>query len=381
MTVTDSSGATVYESGYYDEAEATLYTDSSKIGFNRALGKVINAARGNNAVMVYEKRTGIDNGDGTYSMSVSLLNDKILFDNRIPPAGFTYADYQAAGTKFWSYDPATLAPYEDIGRFKDGTNFDRVTYIFSGPADPNAQLNARAEIYWQTHTREFMEHLKNQDDSTLRPEGPPSVLAPNYPLTPTYLSDSISQTTGQNFADLTDENGQALNDNWGGIADAAWLLTGKGAPLLLSTADTSVIAVPAKPVVRATPLSPFAIEVRWQAVARADFYEVQVLYGKSTTNATWDKLALVQASGAAEEIIQHDGLNVGKTYKYRVRAYNSAGSILSLAAKATTPQDLPLAPTNLQVAGVTDTTVTLSWFDQADNELGFRHPARGRAAL
>jgi hypothetical protein len=35
-----------------------------------------------------------------------------MFDNRIPPAGFTYADYRNGGVKFWNYE---LAPNPNAG--------------------------------------------------------------------------------------------------------------------------------------------------------------------------------------------------------------------------------------------------------------------------
>ncbi|MGB3212746.1 MAG: hypothetical protein WBB19_18735 [Desulforhopalus sp.] len=54
----------------------------------------------NNSVMIYEKRTGTGpDVDSTYTMSVSLINGTVLFDNRIPPAGFDYDQYQLAGAK------------------------------------------------------------------------------------------------------------------------------------------------------------------------------------------------------------------------------------------------------------------------------------------
>ncbi len=65
LVVDDGTGTPVYQSGYYDEAEAKLYTDTSKGGLDRALTPNIDASTGDNAVMIYEKKTGTDNGNGT----------------------------------------------------------------------------------------------------------------------------------------------------------------------------------------------------------------------------------------------------------------------------------------------------------------------------
>src|SRR5690606_38340319 len=126
---------------------------------------------------------------GACTPSPSLLNNIILFDTRPLAKGFDYQQLRQAGVKFWNYDPVTMTPYEDADRYPDGQNWDVVTYTFDAPA--GAQLTARAELYWQTHTRAFVEHLRTQDTSTVRPEGPPNILDPNYPLNPNYLSEQI----------------------------------------------------------------------------------------------------------------------------------------------------------------------------------------------
>lgn len=369
LMVRDSvTGDMVYQSGIYDPATATLSNDSTTSSLNRARGPLIDSET--NAVMIYEKKTGGVNPDNSYAMSLSLLNDTILFDNRVPPAGFNYAAYAAEGAKFWNYmgSESAASPFEDASRYPAGQNWDEVTYSFTAPV--TASLTARAELSYQALSRELMEHLRINDTSTLRPEGPPSVLNFNYPQTPTYLSDSLAQTTGTLFSSMTALDGAPLTDNWGGIAYAAWFLTGKGAPLVLAADDTAVTTPPAAPTLVTTTLfDPFAIDVSWNPVAGADGYIVWVRYGKSDQTASWDKLALVPAP---QTTFRNDGLNVAKTYAYRVQAYNAKGvSSYSVVATQGTPDDLPLPPNNLQVVSVTDTTATMSWFDVANNETGF----------
>lgn len=379
----NDGASTVYESGYYDPDLAHLYTDSNKIVFNRALTNVIDATDPvNNAVMVYERVTGTC-GATSCTSSSSLINDKILFDNRIPPAGFTYADYRTSGVKFWKYDPATLMPVEDATvdpatgaisnqRYPDGQNWDEVTYRFA--AAPGAVLTASAEAYWQTHTREFMEHLKDGDTSTIRPEGPPNILNPDYPLVPTYLSDTIG------LAGMTDLNGVPLRDNWGGIAYAAWLKTGMGAPYLVDRDATDSVVPTTAPVVTAVPytynspntgalmMEPFTAVISWTQVPEADGYVVWVRYGISDATADWDRLAVTDKNTLS---VTNTAMNLGKTYGLKVEAFNGKGSIMSLPYEYMTPNDAPLAPQTLAVEGVTTTTVALSWFDMATNETQF----------
>lgn len=367
LVVTDGISP-VYVSGYYNADSATLYDEFGGTVDDRALTNFIDATV-DNKVMIYEKRTGVcDAGMTACTMSVSLLNDKILFDNRIPPEGFNYASYSPGGTKFISYNPLNLVPSETPGRFTDNT--DTVTYRFSAPT--GSVLDARAEVYWQTHSREFLEHLRINNTSTYRPEGGPDILDPNYPLTPTYLSESLLQTTGQSVWTLTALDGTPLRDNWGGIAYAAWLLTGKGAPYLAATDDTLTGAPPAAPAtvtVNTVPGDPFKLDISWSPVPDAEGYIVWVQYGISPATADWDRLAVIQAPTTS---LVNDGMNVGKTYNFKVQAFNGKGtSADSPVTTATTPIDLPLAPENLRALNVTNNTVQLSWMDVADNETGF----------
>jgi fibronectin type 3 domain-containing protein len=392
LVVKDATGAVVYQSGHYDPASARLYNDAASTVLARALTPAIDSAA--NAVMVYEKVTGTCTGTGTgtpptsCTASENLLNDTILFDNRIPPLGYDYALAGPLGGAFWTYDPTSFVPAEDAARYPaDATtgfrqNFDEVTYTFDAPVD--AVLTARAEVNYQSHSREYMDHLVSATNALPaaergpRPEGPPSPLAPNYPQTPTFLSDSIAVTTGEDFATLADLAGDPLQDNWAGVAYAAWLLTGKGAPFVMAADDTAVAEPPAAPatVTVTSPINPDtgltdpnAQLISWSAVDGADGYRVWVRYGASDLTASWDRLAIVPAPQTS---LLNVALNVAKTYAYRVEAFNAKGyGLASADVVQSTPVDVPLPPINTRVTGVTGTTVTLTWFDQADNELGF----------
>jgi hypothetical protein len=447
LQVRDAAGAVVYSSGNYDLADAQLYTDASAKAFKRAQSNVIDATvAGGNAVMVYERVTcrdglvpgaplndgppdGVCEDDGV----PSILNNRIMFDNRIPPAGFTYADYRVGGAKFWNYelgpnpnqanairpipcedvpqtlvDPATLTSDSRFcstasgPRYADGQGFDVVTYRFASATTPVA---ARAEIEWQTHSREFMTQLRDQQEAlglvdAVRPEGALDPMAVGYPLTPNYLSDAIG------LASIKDPwTGASLRDNWGGIAYAAWLQTGKGAPAVVAAADTAVTAppaAPAAPTAIATPGQPYEATISWPEVAGAEGYVVSILYGcprrplvngavdgtrcydpaldgtsfVETVGSTteWDRLALVPASScsAGTCTLVNTAMNVNKTYGFKVAAFNAAGfGPESAVTTYGTPWDIPLPPDLLKLLSIGSTTATLTWTDTADNETIF----------
>lgn len=404
LTVKNATGQTVYQSGYYDPDTAELYNDAGKTGLSRALDPVIDATTEGNQVMIYEKRTGTLNpATGKYEMSVSLLNDTILFDNRIPPQGFDKEKYAQGGARFVTYNPVTTQPVTDMDRFTDNT--DTVTYIFSSATPPTS---AEVKVYWQTHTKEFMLHLRDGklpdgtsvwDVDTVRPEGPPSRFELNYPLVPNYLSEQINLASIVDpFAPVSGKGKKAkpapLKDNWGGVAYASWLKTGMGAPYVVAADSTQVTTAPAAPaginanrvIDPATGLNdPFTLLITWSPVANADGYELWVRYGADATGndspdwknagrdpnatASWDRLAVLPAGTTS---FRHEALNVNKTYQYRVVAFNGKGEgPPSAVATARTPWDLPLEPLNLRLVSVKKNSVTISWYDQADNETGW----------
>ncbi len=395
-------GGPVYKSGYYDDEQARLFTDLTT-DFNRALTNVIDA-RVANAVMVYERVTGtcLDSTgaaifpDPTAATPVAcvespaLTNNFLLFDNRVPPRGLDYASARLAGVKFWNYDSAKT-PFEDQSRYTPDQlagGYDDVTYVFAAPT--GLSLSASVNAYWQTHTREFMEHLRGQDGTTVRPQRPPNVFDPNYPMNPNYISSAIN---GLPLSSYTALDGSTLNDNWGGVAYAAWLATGKGAPFLVDRDDTSAVAPTVAPVVTARALNAsdpgyidpvslapdsFAAKVEWTPVPGADGYVIWIRYGKSDATADWDRLAVV---GKAEtSFVEHvlgdaSPTSPGKTYGFKVVAFNGKGEIESNIVDHTVASALPAAPSGLVASttapGSSASQITLTWTDNATNEIGF----------
>jgi hypothetical protein len=428
VQVTDAGGASqvpYYESGWYDDATATLFTDGAPTDFRRSRSSTIDATiPDGNAVMTYERVTGSCDFDPVTgervecTPSLDMLNDHILFDNRIPPDGYSYAAYRMSGVKFWNYDPATSVPFEDDARYPDGQGFDVVTYRFL--ADPDAQLAARAELFFQSHTREFMDHLRLSDTSFVRPEGPPRPWVANYPLVPNYLSEEFGldeaaiQAREAGFLGAN----EVLNDNWGGLAWAAWFKTGRGAPFSMGAAEVRGSAAGPPAAIRAPDavsnlhvfpewdvgpdgrpvptgglpmqvpgaapfIEPFTQVLTWDRAAGADGYLVRIKYGKpGTTTASWDKLAVVPNLPAPQPdcapsqpfpCLVNTSINVNKTYTYTVQPFNAGGyGEESAAQDGRTPWDIPFEPLNLKCTLIGDGFVTLTWFDQADNETGFR---------
>ncbi len=99
--------------------------------------------------------------------------------------------------------------------------------------------------------------------------------------------------------------------------------------------------------------------------------ETGFLIQRATDGVTFSDLATVVA-----DVATYDDLAVfgGYTYTYRVAAFNSNGtSGYSNTASAVMPADatIPATPSNLSVANVTQTSLTLNWQDNSDNETGF----------
>lgn len=125
----DDAGELVDERGGYDLASATLDETTTK---------------------VYEKRAGIipevaaeANLPAGESFHLT-LNSEVLFDNRIPPMGFTNAAFEAFG------GAPKGATYED-GQFWDDT-------LFGIPA---GATRAVVNVYHQSMTREYIEWLRD----------------------------------------------------------------------------------------------------------------------------------------------------------------------------------------------------------------------------
>jgi hypothetical protein len=138
----DADRNVVFESGRYTFASATLH------GYEADLGDPDHDPH----LHVWETKHGISAalaaqlGVAAGPSSHLALNNKIYFDNRIPPRGFTNAGFAAIDA-------------EPVGAtYADGQYWDEVVYPVGGSA-----VQAEAVLYYQTASREYIEFLRDEN--------------------------------------------------------------------------------------------------------------------------------------------------------------------------------------------------------------------------
>jgi predicted phage tail protein len=125
---------------------------------------------------------------------------------------------------------------------------------------------------------------------------------------------------------------------------------------------------PAAPRLEAGMIGPRAVRLAWTNVANETGYRIERRVDGSEEG--WKEIRTV---GANITTITDNGLTPGRTYLYRVRAFNAAGnSGYSNTAAARLPlEGLPTAPRELRAAAVSPTRVDLRWGDST-GEAGYR---------
>ncbi|MFN7826569.1 MAG: fibronectin type III domain-containing protein, partial [Acidobacteriota bacterium] len=84
---------------------------------------------------------------------------------------------------------------------------------------------------------------------------------------------------------------------------------------------------------------------------------------------SWLTIATVNANVRS---FQNTNLIPGRTYAYRVIAFNNDGDATSNEASAVTPQTVPAAPSELTATAISGFQINLSWTDNSGTENGFR---------
>jgi hypothetical protein len=133
----DGSGQKVYESGAYDAATGVLTED--------AAARVYEVQAGLSAPIAAQ--AGLASGPSFHFV----LNDTIYKDNRIPPAGFTNAEFILFGGR--PVEPGHPAP-----RYADGQNWDTASYTL-----PNTTRKVVATLRYQTTSKEYVEFLRDEN--------------------------------------------------------------------------------------------------------------------------------------------------------------------------------------------------------------------------
>jgi Cytochrome c554 and c-prime len=138
----DGDRNVVFESGRYVFSTATLagfHADPNDPDYDPTL-HVWEAAYGISPDVA--AATGLAAGQTSHLV----LNNVRLFDNRIPPRGFTNATFEA-------FDGAPVGQ-----AYADGQYWDDVVY----PVGPSAE-QAEVTLYYQTASREYVEFLRNEN--------------------------------------------------------------------------------------------------------------------------------------------------------------------------------------------------------------------------
>ena len=122
----------IYESGHYDDETAVLTHDAD--------------------VKIYETKPGITPQLATTLNLTSgpsfhfVLNDTIYKDNRIPPRGFSNANFEMIQSKPIGYS------------YADGQYWDETYYSL-----PFTPLAVRASLYYQTASKDYIEFLRDEN--------------------------------------------------------------------------------------------------------------------------------------------------------------------------------------------------------------------------
>jgi hypothetical protein len=132
----DVAQQVVYEHGAYDFVTAELTTNDTK---------VYEAILGIDAVVA--AKTGLPAGESMHF----ILNNQILFDNRIPPSGYSYAAYEAVQAEPVGYS------------YADGQNWDDTAFLI-----PAGAVEAVVTVYFQLTSKEYIEFLRDENTTDSR---------------------------------------------------------------------------------------------------------------------------------------------------------------------------------------------------------------------
>ena len=210
----DSGGGLIEERGAYDFVNADLTEDT----------KVYHAEHGIDSVM--SGATGLPVGPSFHLA----LNNKIYFDNRIPPMGFTNAGFEAVQAEPVGYT------------YADGQHWDDTRFcIQQGTAD------VRVRLYYQTTSKEYIEFLRDANVTDSRGLDLYNAWDAVGRATPFAMDDVSSainafvpgDTTGEGTVDLSDLS--VVLFNFGTVTSAGAVVGDVNCDGIVDLADLTVV--------------------------------------------------------------------------------------------------------------------------------------------
>ena len=240
-----------YESGAYNFNTGVLTQDS--------------------AIKIYQIKPGISPDIAAVTNLSSgpsfhfVLNDTIFFDNRIPPRGFSNANFEAIQSPPVGYS------------YADGQYWDDTEYTL-----PFVPVGIEVTLYYQTVSKEYVEFLKNENTT----------------------------------------------DDWGQIMYDLWNDNGKSTPVAMNTVVWGTPGgLPIELVeFQANINDKGTVELLWET--HSEVNSSHFVVQRSLNSSSWDNLATIKASGMSvrKKVYQYTDLSPDQGYNYyRIKLVDNDG--------------------------------------------------------
>ena len=187
---TNAKGTVIAERGAYNSSTAVLTKNDTKVyqtkhGITEAVSKL----------------TGLPAGPGFHLA----LSNKIFLDNRIPPRGFTNANFNAIGSGVIGYS------------YVDGQHWDDTMYSV-----PPGATSATVTLYYQTTSKEYVDFLRDTNTTNTTGQTVHDLWASTGKSAPVAMDTAMISLVAANPADLNGDGAVDASDlaillsNWGG---------------------------------------------------------------------------------------------------------------------------------------------------------------------